>query len=261
MDWSSPAAPLIKGLVNGAAHMAFIKWPFIDLSKVEEQFPGHNASNCRLQVPPGHGDSGAEVGVWVLEHPRPKLVVVYSHGQHSTRAKGHRKDLCKFLHDEVCATVVSYDPRGYGDSRDIAGRTCTPDAAIRDGLAVLDWWFQRNSSSLPVVLWGHSLGGPQAAELARRSGDRVRGLVLQASFPNLQEAAADHFLSLPLWLIPRMQRVSLIKGVVDTACEGSEFDFDTARILARLRPGLPVHPRRLPAAPAAPAPDAAAPPC
>ena len=82
-----------------------------------------------------------------------------------------------------------------------------------------------------------------------------------ATGEDLRKAAADHFLSLPLWLIPRMQRVSLIKGVVDTACEGSEFDFDTARILARLRPGLPVHPRRLPAAPAAPAPDAAAPPC
>lgn len=229
----------IEGFINNTTHMAWLKWPFRDLSNVAAEFPGYNATHHTIEVPPASDDKGSSVGVWVLEHPAPRLVVMYSHGQHETRGKAHRKTLCKFLHDQVCATVISYDPRGYGDSTDTAGKGCTPDAAIRDGLAVLRWWQARDTRALPVILWGHSLGGAQAAEMAR-SSPSVRGLVLQATFPSLPEAASDHFFSIPLWTLPRERRLSLIQGWVATAFKGNVFRFDTSDIVQRLPPTLPV---------------------
>lgn len=73
--------------------------------------------------------------------------------------------------------VVAFDHRGIGDSSDVPG-DFTVTELTDDAVALLDALGWRSAHVL-----GFSLGGLVAADLAARHGDRVRSLVLAATFP------------------------------------------------------------------------------
>jgi pimeloyl-ACP methyl ester carboxylesterase len=104
---------------------------------------------------------GDDVVVFVHGHPFNRTMWTPQH--EAVRAAGWR--------------VVAPDLRGYGASTVTAG-IVTLDVFATDLVAVLD-----HLAIQRVVLVGLSMGGQIAMEFARRTPDRLRGLVLAATFP------------------------------------------------------------------------------
>ena len=94
-------------------------------------------------------------------------------------------------------SVLMFDYRGYGRSEGspsekgvlIDARTARAWLAERAGVAERD-----------IVLWGESLGGAVAVDLAAKDG--ARGLILENTFTSLPDVAAYHYRWLPVrWVM------------------------------------------------------------
>ena len=108
-------------------------------------------------------DDGVGDDVVVFVHGHPFNRTMWSPQQDAVRAQGWR--------------VVAPDLRGYGTSTVTPG-SVTLDVFAADIVALLD-----HLAIERVVLVGLSMGGQIAMEFARQAPDRLRGLVLAATFP------------------------------------------------------------------------------
>lgn len=133
--------------------------------------PGQAAENtipaARTQQVAGAGDVLIRYTVYgSLDNARPLIVLV--HGW-SCDASYWREQLAALTADY---TVVTVDLAGHGTSganrADYSMRSFGED--VQRVVAALP-------SRAPVILVGHSMGGPVAAEAARLLGDRVRGVI------------------------------------------------------------------------------------
>jgi fermentation-respiration switch protein FrsA (DUF1100 family) len=106
-------------------------------------------------------------------------------------------DELRTLHDRFGAAALAIDYRGYGKS---TGSPSEP-GVLADARAARAWLAKRENVSEPeVVLWGFSLGGGVATDLAARDG--ARGLILHSTFTSLPDAASYHHPWLPCrWLM------------------------------------------------------------
>ncbi len=121
------------------------------------------------------------------------LTVLFFHGNAGNIS--HRLERLTLLHD-LGLGVLMIDYRGYGRSEGHPSEHGT----YRDAQA--GWTYltgQRGIDADRIIIFGHSLGGAVAAELASRY--RPRALVVEASFISVPEVAADHYPWLPVrWL-------------------------------------------------------------
>ena len=151
-----------------------------------------------IQLPPSSGiedvyfRSGDETSLhgWFLPHPQPRAVALVLHGNAGNIA--HRIDSLKILSDRHQLSVFLFDYRGYGRSQG------TPSEAgiLMDARAARRWLARRTGiSESDVVLFGRSLGGGVAVDLAAKDG--ARGLVLASTFTSLPEVGRHHFPYLP----------------------------------------------------------------
>ena len=141
-------------------------------------------------------EDGVELNGWFFpaeaSSARRSLVVLLCHGNGGNIC--HRLDMAEAL----LATGVSvflFDYRGYGRSRGHPSEAGT----YRDGEAAYRWLEQKGFAAKNILLFGESLGGGVAAELASRlpSG----GLILQSTFTCIADIGADLFPWLPVrWL-------------------------------------------------------------
>jgi len=162
---------------------------------------GYNAAN-RAWRPVGLEYEDAEIastdGVtlhgWFAPHKRPRAVVLMLHGN-GGNISGQADELRTLHRMGVAALALDY--RGYGKS------TGSPSEAgiLDDARAARAWLAKRTGvREEEIVLWGFSMGGGVAVDLAARDG--ARGLVLQSTFTSLPEAAAVHYPWLPVrWLM------------------------------------------------------------
>jgi len=111
--------------------------------------------------------------------PSPQGVVLLTHGlgEHSSRY-GH------VIHTLTTAgiVVVRYDQRGHGRSDGVRGHAPSYESLLND-LSVMFQWTQGRFPQLPMVLYGHSLGGNIAANwILRRRNESARlcGAVLSS---------------------------------------------------------------------------------
>lgn len=169
------------------------------------------AKNFYLQ----HSD-GCKIGVWQVlpekyhqkttpEEDYPSHlsdglpVVLYLHGNTGSRATYHRIQLYRLLTENKGHHVVTFDYRGFGDS------DCSPSETglMEDGLLVWQW-IKGHAPNARVYLWGHSLGSGAATYLASNltsTGYSPTGILLDAPFTTIIEAAYHHPFSLPYWPI------------------------------------------------------------
>ncbi len=132
---------------------------------------------------------GVSIHGWYLEHPDPRAVVLFAHGN-AGNITG-RDDVLRDLH-ALGASALVFDYRGYGRS---AG---TPHEAgiLADARAARTWLAQRAGiAESQIVLAGESLGGGVQVDLA--AADGARGLILLSTFDSLPDVAANIY---PWWI-------------------------------------------------------------
>ena len=132
---------------------------------------------------------GVKLHAWHVRVPEPQGLVLFLHGN-----AGNIQDrlplAAAFAHERLDTLLVDY--RGYGRSEG----TPWEEGLYLDAEAAFSWGVRR---SLPMVIYGESLGGAVATELAIRRSSTA--LALQSTFTSLPEMA-DHVLPfLGRWLV------------------------------------------------------------
>lgn len=147
---------------------------------------------------------GTRLHGWFVEHPRPRAVVLYCHGNGT-----HVADLPEFLaemRDEFQVSIFAFDYRGYGRSE---GQPAEK-RILEDGAAAQAWVAARTGlAQKDIIIMGRSLGGGVALHLAVENG--ARGVILQNTFTSLPEAAAYLYPWAPVRMLMRNRYDSLSK--------------------------------------------------
>jgi hypothetical protein len=134
-------------------------------------------------------DDGVRLHAWLVRAPAAQHTVLFLHGNAGNIS--HRLDKLAVLTD-AGADVLLLDYRGYGASEG------TPDEAgtYRDADAAYGWLLGRGVAAGDLVVYGESLGGPIAADLAARR--EVGGLILESAPSSILRVAQHHYPWLPV---------------------------------------------------------------
>lgn len=146
-------------------------------------------------------DDGLRLEAWYVPAPEARATVAFFHGNAGNIS--HRLETLRMFH-ELGLSVLIVDYRGYGRSQ---GR---PDEAgtYRDATAV--WRYLTETRAVPagtIILFGRSLGGAVALELATRV--RPGGLVLESTFTTATDLAGTVYWFLPVRLLSRYRYASI----------------------------------------------------
>lgn len=138
---------------------------------------------------------GTQLHGWYLPGKNPQAAILFCHGNAGNLT--HRIDVMQDLPQYVDTSLLVFDYRGYGKSHG------SPDEAgvLADARAARAWLAKRAGiAESEIVLWGESIGGAVAVDLAAEDG--ARGLILENAFTSLPEVAAYHYPWLPVrWLM------------------------------------------------------------
>ena len=144
-----------------------------------------------------------KVNAWYLPSPTSKGALLWFHG--NAENIGHGLEHLGF-YARLGVNVLAVDYRGYGKSEG------SPDEAgvYRDADAAYDYLLQeRHIHPQDIFVFGHSLGGAVAVDLASRR--ECGGLIVQSSFTSAKDMARRTF-RIPLFeYIPKSQFNSLEK--------------------------------------------------
>jgi fermentation-respiration switch protein FrsA (DUF1100 family) len=139
---------------------------------------------------------GVQLHGWYVAPPKPRAYILFCHGNGEN--VGYLGEYLEYLRDELNVAVFAFDYRGYGRS---AGKP-SEHGVIADGQAAQAWLAKRAGVAPgELVLWGRSLGGGVAVELAAQNG--AQGLILERTFTSLPDVAAAHFAWAPVRLMMR----------------------------------------------------------
>lgn len=139
---------------------------------------------------------GTKLHGWLLRAPessaRKHLVMLYCHGNGGTIS-----DRLGYYQVILAAgvNVLAFDYRGYGRSEGKPGEKGT----YSDAHGALAWLKEHGFPASNVIVWGESLGGGIASEVA--ATEPVDGLVLQSTFTSMPDIGSEVFPFLPVRLI------------------------------------------------------------
>lgn len=152
-------------------------------------------------------NDGLSLVSWYLPPSNGKPVVVYFQGNAATIADRDYK-------------VAPWHEAGYGvwlvGYRSFGGNPGSPseDGLYADARAVLKTLSDRGVSHERVILYGESLGSGVATHMAKELADKgmpALGLVLEAPFTSMGDAAQDHYPFLPARILVKDAYDSLAK--------------------------------------------------
>ena len=135
---------------------------------------------------------GARVHAWFIPAANARGAVVFCHGNAGTIAD--RLATLKILHGLRLSALI-FDYQGYGRSEGSpseSGTYADAEAAWRHLTE------QRGYPTDRVLIWGRSLGGAVAVELAGRH--QPAGLIVESSFTSVPDMARETF---PIWIPAR----------------------------------------------------------
>ncbi|MGB7934493.1 MAG: alpha/beta fold hydrolase [Gammaproteobacteria bacterium] len=138
-------------------------------------------------------DDGVRLSAWFIPHPAPRATLLFFHGNAGNLS--HRLESIRLFHDLGLAVFI-IDYRGYGQSEG----SPTEAGTYRDAAAAWDHLIdERHIAPQEIVIFGRSLGGAIAAELASRT--RPAALILESAFTSVPNMAARLYPWLPArWL-------------------------------------------------------------
>ena len=152
-------------------------------------------------IPVGAG--GERLHGWWLASPGAEYTLVYFHGARVNltgsvyRLRGFRA---------AGFNVLAVDYRGYGRS---SPRLPSEDSVYEDATAAWEWLDQRVPERNRRILYGHSLGGAVAAEVALRGGGAAV-LVLESSFTSVADMTRlGGLITQRLDLLDKLRRLDL----------------------------------------------------
>ncbi len=152
---------------------------------------------------------GTRLFGWFVSHPKPRHVILYSHG--NNEHVGNQVNTLLRLQSTLDATVLVYDYRGYGKSE---GKP-TEEGLIADGLAAQQWLSERTGLPLSeILLMGRSLGGCVSVAMAVKQP--CKALLLDATSSSMVDAASYNYPWLPVKTVMR-DRFDSVARVKDYA--------------------------------------------
>lgn len=125
--------------------------------------------------------NGINVAYDEVGEGRDALLLVHGHPFDRTMWRAQFAAVC-----DAGWRVITPDLRGYGETTVVAGKT-TLGTMADDLAALLD-----HLECTKVVIGGLSMGGQIVMEFVRRFPERVRGLLLAATFPQAETEAGKH---------------------------------------------------------------------
>ena len=125
------------------------------------------------------------------------LCIVWFHGNAGNVS--HRVYNLALMHSRVGASVFLFDYRGYGRSQ---GRPSEPGLYLDGEAAIEQAKLRAGVSDDGLVLFGRSLGGSVAIEMATRRN--VRALVVESAFTSIDDMARSTHRLLSRLLPPRL---------------------------------------------------------
>jgi fermentation-respiration switch protein FrsA (DUF1100 family) len=145
---------------------------------------------------------GVRLHAWWLPNPKARATLIYLHG--NAGHIGDRRDIVEDLRS-LPADVLALDYRGYGKSQG------TPSEAglYADARAAYDWLIAKGVAPKRIVLYGKSLGGAVAADLASKV--EVGALILQSTFTSTPDMAGQVMPFFPARLLMRTKYDTLSK--------------------------------------------------
>ncbi|GAA5234195.1 alpha/beta fold hydrolase [Verticiella sediminum] len=178
---------LLLTLAGASGYIALDRWQRATIFSVElgeqrwwrEPVPGTEVFDLEL-------DNGDRVRAWYLGQPDPGApAVLYLHGARwNLNGSVFRMERWH----EMGFAVLAVDYRGFGES---TPRLPSQASAVEDARAGWEALKQRQPDPARRFIYGHSLGGAVAAQLASRAGmDDFAGLVLDATFTNIRDMLA-----------------------------------------------------------------------
>lgn len=148
-------------------------------------------------------EDGVRLNAWFLANPARPTVLLWFHGN-ATNIGQQLDELETYSH--LGTNILAVDYRGYGKSEgspDEAGVYRDAEAAYR---YLVD---QRRFAPASIIVYGHSLGGAVAVDLATRR--ECGGLIVESSFTNTGEMARRMFHVPFIERLPRSRFDSLAK--------------------------------------------------
>jgi len=154
---------------------------------------------------------GLDLVSWYLPPSNDMPVVVYFQGNAATIADRDFK-VAPWHCEGFGAWLAGY--RGFGGNPG----SPTEDGLYTDARTVLAALSDRGIGPGQIILYGESLGSGVATQMAKEMADQgtpVRGLVLEAPFTSMGDAAQDHYPFLPArWLVKdAYDSLSKISGI------------------------------------------------
>lgn len=156
----------------------FIYFPF---TAIESTPADYGAEYSELWIA---GENGARLHAWWIparSQPAPTLLYLHGNGVNIGANAAQAVRL-----SEMCCDVLLFDYRGYGKS---SGPFPSEKRAYEDAEAA--WRYLQEQRRVPpksVILYGHSLGGAVAIELAKRHPDAA-GLIVESTFTSVADRA------------------------------------------------------------------------
>ncbi len=141
---------------------------------------------------------GLKLHGWFFPGGPPNRTLIYFHGNAGNI--GDRLPKIKKLHG-LGMNVFLFDYRGYGGSEGKPSLT----GAVDDSLAAYRWVVARpDVDPNHIILYGESLGGALALEVARQ--ERHAAVILESTFTSVRDMAKSFYRLIPRFLVPDVYR-------------------------------------------------------
>ena len=133
---------------------------------------------------------GLDLNGWYIPVKDPNLTLLFCHGNGGNIA--HRLDSINIFHN-LGLNCFIFDYRGYGNSE---GKP-SEEGTYTDVMAAYNWLIEeKKTPAKNIIIFGRSLGGTIAAQLAGRV--EVRALVIESAFTSYVDMGKEYYPYMPV---------------------------------------------------------------
>lgn len=131
---------------------------------------------------------GVKLNAWFLDNKSDKTVIFF-HGNGGNIF--YNQERLKIF-NELGINAIMFDYRGYGKSE---GTIQTEDDLYKDANAIYDYVISQGVSETDIIIWGQSLGGAIAINLAQNKN--IYAAIMESTFYSMDEMASKQYWFLP----------------------------------------------------------------